>query len=1106
MGKLVSERKKYYDDFYSGKKQTFVKARQKFYLQLKITDPKDPSKLVEMPKGVRVRLFANGSALKNAGGMSHTDKKGKVCLAPDSATIRSRPDYHFRIDLNERTYIDIQKMKLVPSQSIKLIDSRKLMEIPMVADTAEGGFHYDAAKLKLTDGKLKDYAPQKKGEGTNDAPIVLELRFYWYHIRLKYLNYIKNAWADVPAGLPLVPRPDKSEDYLHKYLLKDHLELDYLIDSEEKKIQHHLNLLGFNCGKVDGNIGAKARKAIRAFKKQYGLKRNAVAGPITKRMLEQVFYRRQVGVYDNGVYAIPVWKKKTGTWSEMHFEIAAPAQTVAGTYALVSQAEAARFDLFLYSKDKRSTPKLMRREEIAQANKDSQKRPVPYDRLEFIKQRHYYDLPVEWSSRNYWARYDNDMKKGDLYHKVMKEKVKLYPFVSDAAKRSDKTKPLVFSLDDIVLIKKSNGSQNIKDKTEADAPIDLKKDAANAKNGSRLSLFYVKVESKNGKRIIDLSLHAPEKGKQPFFSKVHSDTSNFAINRITYVPENPVLVAFANDFYTISNKRAFATSRLFKYYHKSTTDLSFDTAKHVKGCRVAVLNDTDRHAGAAIKYPAADSNTRYFAAGTGNYELHYLHNCFPMKKGPDKLEMQSFLIIYWNGKFVKKDYIGNVTLDTNGRPQQKPDTTHPMSDNDVFKYETEGLTNSKERWEQKGYTIEPLKTVAKGGTCKIQIKPVFFFEAKRHGIGGKPKCKVEISNDKNAGSMGISKSWMFWPDYKKRNYLGVGQFTDIDGKRFETLVISHELGHAEGKDDDYSYDDRFKQYYSGMPYQYDTGSMMNTNRAPRMRNLWNFLNWVNDNTSAAGNNSLKDLLGSVEFKMVHRYKQGGKDKTLNYHLSRSPKDYRDVYKPFKAKANKSVGTGKVDLALYRLGEDETAPNMKINKNLSGGKKPIQFDGILTVYIKVGFRFVDAQAPSRWTKAIKQARMNAVVNAITKLNDKFYITSTSGIHDFNTAVISFFPVCIESNSASRHYRLTVTIENPMNGNTIWTANGARLSVGHNTCEYDIISYLLGHARNNLARKRGGAGIPNIVKNDLEFIRKWFRAKLNDTDNKVTLVEV
>ncbi|NNK02636.1 MAG: peptidoglycan-binding protein, partial [Desulfatitalea sp.] len=236
--------------------------------------------------------------------------------------------------------------------------------------------------------------------------------------------------------MPIVPRLDPNEDYLQQYLLKDFLELNYLLDHEDKSLQHHLNLLGFACGRVDGIVGPKTRAGIKAFQKQYGLQVDGIAGPITKRTLEQVFYRRHIGVYKDNAYAVPVWKKMSVAWRDLFFETAMPAQVVAKAYALTTDQQAARFDLFVHTKDKSSTPRLIHRETIAEDNKGKDNKPVPYEALEFPKQRNYYDLPVEWSSRNYWTRYGNRMDKGDRYQKVMKDRVKLFPYVTGADKRA----------------------------------------------------------------------------------------------------------------------------------------------------------------------------------------------------------------------------------------------------------------------------------------------------------------------------------------------------------------------------------------------------------------------------------------------------------------------------------------------------------------------------------------------------------------------------------------------------------------------------------------------------------------------------------------------
>jgi len=66
---------------------------------------------------------------------------------------------------------------------------------------------------------------------------------------------------------------------------------------------------------------------------------------------------------------------------------------------------------WVYTKDADSEPKIETKtpEEIANLNK-----------LENAAERiKYYDLPAQWSSRNYWTRYDGDMTTGDRYERVV---------------------------------------------------------------------------------------------------------------------------------------------------------------------------------------------------------------------------------------------------------------------------------------------------------------------------------------------------------------------------------------------------------------------------------------------------------------------------------------------------------------------------------------------------------------------------------------------------------------------------------------------------------------------------------------------------------------
>ncbi len=1048
MGDIVSERKKFFEGLGSGQKHTFVKAGQKFYLRLKMTDPNDGAKLVDLPQGIRVRLMANGSRLKNAGATALTDAQGKVCLAPDSATIASRPDYHFRIDLDERTYIDIDTLKPAPSKAIKPLDARKLMEIPMVVDTAEHGFYYDESKLALTDGKLKNYDPKKSGEGSDGDPIVLELRFYWYFLKFKYHDRIKNEWRDVPAGMPIVPRLETDSDYLHRYLLKSFLELGYVLDSEAKKIQHHLNLLGFACGKVDGIVGAKTRAGIRAFQKQYDLKVDGIAGPITQRTLEQAFYRRQIGVYKDNAYAVPVWKKKNAAWTELFFETAQPGRAVAGGSAFTSVEEAARFDLFLYTADKDATPALRTREQIASENPDKDKKPVPYEKLDFLRRRLYYDLPTAWSCRNYWTRYDNDMDKGERFQTVMKDKLKLFPFDAGEAKRAQAAKPLIFSLDDIVL------AQTNRDQTIGDQAPDGSALALDA--NSRYTLFCIDYDTqedvggtqKNRRR---LKIHKPETA-QPVFTD-----AAFKENLITTAPGHTRLICFCNGLYDATDQRAKAN------------DPGFDAAKqHVAGARLAILNDPRVHRHKAVNAGTAGDIAGAYALGNcGNYELHYLHDCAELDGKP-----LGYLLIYWNCR------LQSINQDAWARPVT-PGGAAGIADHRKF-----GMTNAMARL-NKDYLIE-----RHSGAADVFIRPFHFMEAKNDTNGGPHKAMVNIvtDNSPNGGAwMTIANAQLRLRDYQSDpTYFGNpdpdNALQDSDGKTYAVLTNHHEMGHATGNWDDYLYDcedlgqnwfrvPRYNQPFTaeGGPYSGDKLSRMNVNRTPRLRNFWKFACWLNDEAQAG--KALEPLLGRTRFRIAF---QG----TAHCHQFELADTYRNVALAAKTGRDQTVKDhARADLLLYKLGDDE------YSRLAVAGQV---FNAVLVVKSKIAVNFRPAGAVN-WNTNNAIAWAQQLHNQIkTDLNQKFRI-ATARDNDFKNILLLFSPAYnMLTNAAPADQHINLQVENrtgraPAPQFQQHAVDRARLDIDRDTDIRRAVRFCFGETAGNAAlAKEQFAAIVTWVK--------------------------
>jgi hypothetical protein len=750
-------------------------------------------------------------------------------------------------------------------------------------------------------------------------------------------------------------------------------------------------------------------------------------------------------------------------------------------------------DKWIYTKNDKSDPKIAPMDPAKPAEK------VATFKLE--ERLKYYDLPAHWSSKNYRVCWDGDPNASERF-----DEKKLRP--AAGGKITTSGKPMLFCLDDIVLLDKE-GRQNVndggnaapKDKDGNDVAVDLS-------DKSRYSLFYVK----DGV----LTLFDPENADAPYFS-----TGAFTENLISKLPADGQtrLVAFANDFYDVWDKR-------------TTENDKFNADKHVLGARAAVINDATVHVWDRFNHsdnvPAGHDNL-FFAASTGNFELHYIHDGWVIDKPADNgnLKTRSFLVVYWNGKFKKQQF--NHATD----PDKYENVV--MTDAHAEDYATKGLKNARDRWEDKGYLMEPVAEPKKDADCAVQIKPYFFFEAKKNDRGGKAKCVVTISNDKTAGSMGITSSSMYHPDYKIRDYLGVGKIKDIDGKEYETLVVSHEIGHAKGKDDEYSYesggvnaafqnaaDGVFSQYYPGMPYQADRSSMMTTNRAPRAKHLWGFTNWIN--SASLDDAKLKPLLGGAQLKIVNRYTKTGTPGTahLDFHLgykksdpaAKGDYDYRNFILPVKAEV-KNTGTINAKLALYKMGDDEFSHSIQI----AGAPPAFAFDAILPVSFKISLSFTKPAGEAKsWDDNVpfpgkpgyvykrKFDWIGGMRNMINGLNGRFYLQNASAGHHFKNTYIYFFPIMIVgAPSAVSDLDLEVVLDGTAK---IHTKSGKTLQVGNDAAKLWIVKYMLGQDDGAVSAffKKVFSVKEKAIRDHLGFIETWHEGVMDDKghDDNFTLI--
>ena len=658
----------------------------------------------------------------------------------------------------------------------------------------------------------------------------------------------------------------------------------------------------------------------------------------------------------------------------------------------------------------------------------------------------YYDLPRRWSSKNYWVHNQPNVPAGHRFEAAMRNRhIKPY-----GDQMTDLDHPLIFSLDDIVLVD-GQGRQNISDKNDSGNPMALSAD-------SKLTLFYLDKDDD-----YSLTIYDPEDDR-PYFSGI--PFQNNLITRII-TAGIPRFLVFAGEFYSIRNKR---TERV----------RGFNNDRDVVGARAAVLNDASDHKFHAIhvnitrdgdgdegpnygRRPSADYD--YVQTNCGNYELHYLDKCGEFDGKP-----LSYLVIYWCCRFGAH---GNAPTDPNWRAN----------------FEEHAMTESMER------SNRPYLLTKATGSKDILIRPFHFFEAKLDGRGGKHKAVVRVSRDSGA--------WMMPEEakFEQRAYQPIAGYysgveapadgdtvQDVDGAQYTPFTSNHEFGHATGCFDDYMYslkdgDDTYfglagySQPYTapGGPYSDDMLARMFHNRSPRMRNIWHFVNWVNDQAGL----DLDDFLDSTQFKMKYDYTSGGAARTIELDLRNKVhnarvRHYRDTCNPTFSNSNfvfRAGQAGRGDLLVYKTG-GETSHTLD----------PIHvFDAILVVRSNLQMNFKSGffrwLAGRGWNT---ERRRNWLVQflklPIAGLN-RYYLESSDAANDFHKTLLLFKPFfCLGSPPAghSSHFEIEVTRDNSRDFET----DEHEIECGSNVDPDRILKYIYG---------KNTAG--DLAANDFSRIAEW-----------------
>ena len=523
----------------------------------------------------------------------------------------------------------------------------------------------------------------------------------------------------------------------------------------------------------------------------------------------------------------------------------------------------------------------------------------------------YYDLPVLWKSCNQYVRLPGDDKLfGDLTGDLIKV-------------AHDASKPLVFVLDDIVLVR-SNGKQDVRDRTQSNQKRNL---SAN----SRIALFYL--DSRDAAHPFKPTIHKEWRDTSdadPNKHLIHTFWSNvtFRRNHIYDYHVDTRAIFFCNGCYHVFDRRA-----------ERKSGFSFRRGM-VMGARAAMVNDKRIGYGESIK--GSNSKHRkgpYAVRWAGNYDLHYLHYC-GVKGAGNNRKVVSALVTHWSARFNRSG--------------------DGVSAQDERNHRNKGMHNAMLRWNAKRYKLEQHQ-----GSEDILVKLHCIFEGKMPTRGGRHKCKVTIKASRD--NMGLTTSDQSPTSYQDE---GSRNAADYDGARVFQLTNAHEFGHATGLYDEYlepvhrgsgaSYvgytGPQYSEWYHATPYYLDKPSMMKNNQVVRIRHWWYRVNWLNDmgqEVKVKGKKKKKmplyPLLKGTLFKITYRVTAGaGRGNTLNYQLI-TRRDmttgdqvvtsrYRDIYKAAYSDNNHQLNgaTHRADLYLYRMGEDEYAHTLPPAARTYGG--------------------------------------------------------------------------------------------------------------------------------------------------------------------------
>ncbi len=753
----------------------------------------------------------------------------------------------------------------------------------------------------------------------------------------------------------------------------------------------------------------------------------------------------------------------------------------------------------------------------------------------------YYDLPAQWSSQNWVCRVGTDFNDFEHFmeNRTSVDSPIVFNFDDIVLVKSDLSQAIT----------DKSAADDFKDASGSLPALSDEEDMASdpPKFKSRVRILYIDHQDKKMKLYSTeedpSNKEAFHNGSMVYFSK---DSRDRVRNFITYPPIFSRAVVFCGEFYDVARRRTSASDPEFSaarghvigaraarindsdvHHHETVRTGHHDHTTHCPGIGDFEIHYFDKGYADGNKFVShlliywsgfIIKDTKPTAGGTGR------------RRPATQAQIDEFRSIgmlnsmeHWN----KKEY----QFDEHGRADDATYTEHEIHPffffeaNEALKYSPPTPLDHKRQTNDvlDSAAYQTALTHARGGRPKTLV--FITEEAKgswvrshRHGTPAFSAMSLRIKTREDDPTRFSSKFVPQWTEFG-------------DPGQYGCLVMAHELGHATGQVDDYTDTDsleftqddgtdvtryfptfgqfgrttggnrvsgnnsNFSQRESGseaFSIAHDDATMMDMNGPIRIRHVWRFAHWVNENAKNS--------------EPLHRFLSGSKHEL---HYPRSTMQYFRDGSDIPTNPWEWAFTGKVEIdgdsdreisAFVFEGLGETGPKTRpaAQANSAADLGTPVFKGILTIrpLINLSFRRNGADRWNREQMITWAHNLNRLFNS-RHLNGKFKLTGGGGRLD--PTVIRFIPGYDFQTSPPADCDLRIEVKR--NSNDAISQSGSRIRLGDQIPARQIFNYIFGKAYTGTP-----ATDRTFTTGDLEDVRDWFRTLAIPNANVFRIEEI